>query len=333
VDNRYCIVGHGLAGCTLALTFWQNNIPFIIYGRSKAGEASMASSGLITPVTGRKYVKSWMIDELLAAAIDFYEWSEGLFGKKYFFPVEIVRFLSHPEALIAWEKRSQDPEYAAYISQKKTEALDQLGRPYGIISGSYRLDTLGWLKAAWDHFRGLELLREEEFDPLQVKDFKGIIYATGAIPPIMSTGLIPNKGEALIVRMPDWKFHSVVKENVFFVPLEEDNIYWVGSYYDPWPSDPFPTSDGKHMLMKAIREVHEGSFTIIAHVSGVRPTVNDRRPLVGEVPDLENTFLFNGMGTKGTSLAPYWATKLVDHLTAGLDLPRYVLPERFAHQQ
>src|SRR5687768_1573757 len=119
MSKNYLIAGHGLAGCVLALTFLRKNIPFKIAGRSLEGEASIASSGLITPVTGRKYVKSWMIDEFIASSLDFYGWTEELLGKKYFHPVDIVRFLSHPEALLAWESRKGDPDYVNYISDKR----------------------------------------------------------------------------------------------------------------------------------------------------------------------------------------------------------------------
>jgi glycine oxidase len=323
-----------LAGCTLAMTFFRKNIPFKLAGTSIEGEASMASSGLITPVTGRKYVKSWMIDEFIASALDFYQWTEEILGNRYFFPVDIVRFLSHPEALAAWDKRKKDPEYQNYISEKRLEELDVLDRPYGILTGGYRLDTPGWIKSVRSFLKKNNFFEETYVDPNDsFQQYEGVIYATGATNTSISNGLIPNKGEALIVKLPEWKFPAIVKEEVFFIPIGEENVFWVGSNYKPWPENSRPSVEGKQSLIKAIEHIYPGSFVILEHLSGIRPTIDDRRPLVGLYPGHHNKFLFNGMGTKGTSLAPFWADHLVSHLINKTPILKIVNPLRYQTQQ
>lgn len=333
MDRPVRIVGHGLAGCVLALSFYRKNVPVKIYGISKPGEASMASSGLITPVTGRKYVKSWMIDDLLSAAIDFYDWTASLFSDHFFYPVEIIRFLSNPEALKAWEKRLDDPAYKDFISQKRYEELDFAERPYGVLTGGYRLDTPAWLAAARSFLKTRNMLIEREYTPHENSGDDIVIYATGATGHLKSTGIIPNKGEALLARIPGWKYPAIVKEQVFFIPLAHDDLFWIGSYYEPWPGEPGASLAGKKLLMQALEEVFQSSFTIIDHLAGVRPTVTDRRPIVGLLKHHPaNQFIFNGMGTKGTSLAPYWANHLVDHLLFSAPLSKAVSPARFENQ-
>jgi glycine/D-amino acid oxidase-like deaminating enzyme len=293
----------------------------------------MASSGLINPVTGRKYVKSWMIDELIESALDFYSWSEEVLGKKYFHRVEIIRSLHNQEALKAWKKRLGDPEYSAYISEKRNELLDRKERPYGIVTGAFRLDAPAWLLDCRMHLRQLGVY--EELAEPYVGNEQGnqiVIWATGSIDNSISEGLIPNKGEALVVRISDWEFTSIVKEDVFFIPLREEHHYWVGSYYDRWPSDHSPSAEGKKQLMEAIEFVYKGSFVIKKHLSGTRPTVDDRRPLVGPWPGRNKHYIFNGMGTKGTSLAPFWARHLMSHIVSGTPLIELVNPSRYKSQ-
>jgi len=291
----------------------------------------MASSGLITPVTGRRYVKAWMIDELIEKALEFYNLTESWLGSSYFFPVDIVRFLSNHEALAAWKKRSEEPAYSAYISNKRFEDLDKLQRPYGILIGGYRLDTPGWLNAVRTFLIEKGLLKIS-FEPITnaIVETESTIYATGAVGKAFSTGIIPNKGEALIVKIPGWKLPGIIKEKVYFIPLKENNMYWVGSYYQPWPEDANRSTEGKKLLLEAISEVYPGEVELIDHLTGVRPTVDDRRPLVGAYPDHPGKYLFNGMGTKGTSLAPYWAEQLVSHLVDGTPLPSIVNPSRYS---
>jgi glycine/D-amino acid oxidase-like deaminating enzyme len=50
------------------------------------------------------------------------------------------------------------------------------------------------------------------------------------------------------------------------------------------------------------------------HKASIRPATLERRPFVGLHPHQENAGILNGMGTKGCSLAPFFASQLVDHL-------------------
>lgn len=330
MNKELLIVGHGIAGCSLAMTCYRKGVPFKMVGCSLPGEASPASSGLIAPITGRRYVKAWMIDELVTKALDFYRWSESILGAEFFFPIEIVRYLSHPEAKIAWEKRLKDQDYSNYISNKSYPVLDGLNRPYGILTGGYRLDTPGWIGAVRSFllsqgmFDILERPFRPEDDPERIK-----VFATGAVDNSFAPRVIPNKGEALIVRMSEWKIPSVIKEEVFIVPLPQDGMYWIGSYYDPFPEHLSKTEEGKERLLESIRKVYPGRIEVIEHYAGVRPTVNDRRPLIGVMPGRTRSYMFNGMGTKGTSLGPYWSEQLIAHITHGLPLPEEVSPNRY----
>jgi glycine oxidase len=168
----------------------------------------------------------------------------------------------------------------------------------------------------------------EEPVSLTQQEEKTFILATGAVDKRLAHGVIPNKGEALIVRLPDWKISLILKDEVFIVPLDED-VYWVGSYYQPWPENPYPSIEGKERLMHGIEKLYRGPVEIIEHLSGVRPTVDDRRPIIGAFPGNSNAYLFNGMGTKATSLAPYWAEQLLLHIRDGLSLPKEVSPGRY----
>jgi glycine oxidase len=330
MDKELLIVGHGLAGCVLALTCYRRNIPFSIVGYTLPGEASMASSGLIAPITGRRYVKAWRIDEFRLKALDFYRWTEKLLDGEFFFPVEIVRYLSHREAKVAWEKRLHDPEYAEYISDIKYPPLDELNRPYGILTGGYRLDTPGWIEATRRFLmeKGILKILKSPYDSAPSND--GIrIFATGAVDVSVAGRIIPNKGEALLVYMPEWTIRQIIKEEVFIVPLAQQGYYWIGSYYQPWPESTEATEEGKKRLLESILRIYSGRLEIVKHLAGVRPTVNDRRPLIGAMPLRTRDYVFNGMGTKGTSLAPFWADQLITHITEGAPLPEEVAPDRY----
>ncbi len=330
MDKEILIIGHGLAGCTLALTCFRKNIPFKLVGHALQGEASMASSGIIAPITGRRYVKAWRVDEFIPKALEFYRWTETHLKQVYFTPIEIVRFLSHAESMKAWHKRLDDEEYQSYISDRQYPILESLHKPYGILTGGYRLDTPGWVNAVRLFLANEGHLKIVD-EPFQsdANSSQTVIYATGAVDASQTEKVIPNKGEALIVRMTEWPIKQVVKEEVFIVPLETEGLFWIGSYYMPWPDHPHPTKEGKEALMHSLKKVHRGPIELLDHLAGIRPTVNDRRPLIGKIPGKKNEYVFNGMGTKGTSLAPFWADALISAIEAGRDMPEEVSPDRY----
>lgn len=328
MNAPWTIIGDGLAGCVLAMSCVREEIPFRWVGESRTGAASLASSGLINPITGRRYVKSWMADALLAEARDFYPWAESMLDVRAFRPVEIARFLSSAEAVDAWNLRLDDPDFTTYVTKLRHTSLDSLGMPYGIVTGAFVLDTPTWVSAARTFLdaRGHVVPAEATADERQGT----VIRATGVFADPLPHGLIPNKGEALIVRMPKWPLPMIIKGEVFVVPLAEPQTYWIGSGYSRWPDHPNPTDAERGRLLSGLRKLHTGPIDVIDHLAGIRPTTADRRPLIGADPHHPGDFIFNGMGTKGTSLAPYWATQLIRHIRDGHPLSPEVDPARFA---
>ena len=58
-------------------------------------------------------------------------------------------------------------------------------------------------------------------------------------------------------------------------------------------------------------------FTIVDQLASVRPATLERRPFVGLHPKYPRVGILNGMGTKGCSLAPFFARQLVQHVMNG----------------
>ena len=70
-------------------------------------------------------------------------------------------------------------------------------------------------------------------------------------------------------------------------------------------------------------------FRIIHQEWGIRPTSPDRRPMLGAHPGNKNIIAFNGLGTKGVSLSPYFAHHLALWLEETGDLSTEVNIYRF----
>ena len=70
---NYIIVGQGLAGTLLAYFLLQAGQRVLIIDENTEGGASAIAAGVINPVTGRRIVKSWRIDEFLPFAKNTYQ--------------------------------------------------------------------------------------------------------------------------------------------------------------------------------------------------------------------------------------------------------------------
>lgn len=326
MSKPWLIIGDGLAACVLAMTCHRSGISFRMIGGDVEGAASMASSGLINPITGRRYAKSWMIDTLLVAAKDFYSWSGQVLGQTFFRPTEIVRFLSSPAAQQIWSERERDPAFHAFISREEPAGRGGFDKPYFVLKEAWLLDTPGWISAV----RRFLAAQDAWIAPAATGISHGpVIRALGAFDAPLPPGLIPNKGEALIVRMTDWPHNIVIKGEVFVVPLADPCTYWVGSGYDRWPVSHAPTSPERERILTSLRKIHTGDVELLRQLAGVRPTTADRRPLIGLDARYPGDYIFNGLGTKGTSLAPYWAGQLVRNILYAEPLPPEVDPARF----
>ena len=62
------------------------------------------------------------------------------------------------------------------------------------------------------------------------------------------------------------------------------------------------------------------TINIINHKKGVRPTVHGRRPFLGSRNDHPRLFVYNGLGSKGSSLVSYFSPKYAEHLTKGIEI-------------
>ena len=69
---KYLIVGQGLTGTWLSFFLQKKGIPFKIINDPKTASATSVASGVMNPVTGRKIVQTWMIDDLLPFAVASY---------------------------------------------------------------------------------------------------------------------------------------------------------------------------------------------------------------------------------------------------------------------
>ena len=139
----------------------------------------------------------------------------------------------------------------------------------------------------------------------------------------------PVKGEVLDVEIKGIELSEIINQGAFVVPLSEDT-FRLGATYSWHELDFQPTEQGKEDLLGKYHKLMKPDVSVITHQAGVRPATKDRRPLVGMHPEFQQIGIFNGLGSKGVSLAPYFAKQFVEFLVNGKELSPEVNINRFA---
>ena len=353
---KILIVGQGLAGTTLGYRLERAGHRVHYTDAPGQTAASAVAAGIVNPITGRHFVKSWRIEELLPAARALYGELEDTLGLKLWYDQPLLRTLYNRGDVNSWEARAGDPGYADYLEDDPDPGrLPELTAPvfaYAGVRHAARVDVAGLVTAYRKKLEEEGRITYEEFDYRTIPTLLGADAGAGQGPGrgavrydrvVCCTGwrarhspwfsYLPhggNKGEVLIVRTTAPALDRMFKHRVFLVPLTEDT-YWVGATSDNRFTDDGATETNRSFLADRLSEILTGTaYEIIAHRAAVRPTVRDRRMFLGEHPALAGLFIFNGLGTKGASLAPLGSRWLTDHMLNGAALPAEVDIARYA---
>lgn len=337
-DIEYIIVGLGIAGATLAWQLEQRGADFLVIDRGEPSTASRVAAGLITPVTGMRLVKSWRYDELQPVAWDFYQRVESLVGQKLLYEGPMVRLLGNLQEQGYLRKRQADPDYAGLLGEVQS-LPESVRTSFGSIElrGGAQLDVPTYLRltrerlelrarftpgeVAWDRVvltpGGVEL---PEFD-LRCQT---LVLADGAAArtnPFFPPGRFnATRGEILTVEIPGWLEPRVLHGAVWIAPLRAaspQGYYQVGATYDWSNLDAGPTAEGRELLEQRLRSMLDRPYRVVDHAAAVRPILREPYPLAIRSAEYPQLVLWNGLASKGSLQAPYFARQLADRLING----------------
>ena len=131
-----------------------------------------------------------------------------------------------------------------------------------------------------------------------------------------------------IIKAPKLDLDVIVNTSVFILPLGGD-LFKVGATYNWQDKTDLPTEEGKKELLERIKEILLCDFEIVKHFAGVRPTVKDRRPLIGTHYERKSLHILNGLGTRGVMLGPAMAKALFDKIENKVSLSPEIDIKRF----
>ncbi|MGV9003229.1 NAD(P)/FAD-dependent oxidoreductase [Flavobacterium sp.] len=343
----YIIVGSGLAGIAFSETLLKNQRSFVVFNDDSQNSSRIAG-GLYNPVILKRFSEVWNAKEQLEIAAVFYAAVQEKLSVQVDFKVPIYRKFFSIEEQNNWFAASDKLNLAPFLSttiiKKRFNAIDA---PFGygeVLQTGY-VDTVSLLNSYHQYLSKNSFLLQEPFDyskiqfrdnNLQYRNLKAkhIVFAEGfgmhSNPFFNYLPLDGTKGELFIIKAPKLDIDVIINTSVFILPLGND-LFKVGATYNWKDKTDLPTVEGKQELMQRIKEIITCDFEIIEHNAGIRPTVKDRRPLLGTHPKHNNMHILNGLGTRGVMLAPAMAAELYNHiehhtpLDKTIDISRYSL--------
>jgi glycine/D-amino acid oxidase-like deaminating enzyme len=325
----FLIVGQGLAGSALAMKCCERRYKILVFDDPSQNHSSRVAAGLFNPVTGKYMTKTWLADLIFPTLFEYYTAVEGLTRRRFFNPIPIYRPFAGIEEQNEWMGRSAAASYDAFVSNisQAPAFKGKINEPFGgvTLKQSGYLDTRAYLEAVRTYLEDRGAYRAQKFDgeKLEVRDdwvqygdisAKKIIFCQGvqnATNRWFNTCPVePLKGEMIQVQCA-LPMDVIFNRGVFMVPGPNSSDWRVGATYNREDHEPQVTASARDELTRKLDDLVRVPFSVTGQYWGVRPTTPDRRPVIGSHPNLRSMVIFNGLGTKGVSLAPYFSEILI----------------------
>jgi glycine oxidase len=341
----YIVVGQGLAGSCVALQLLQRNKKILVIDHTHPNTATRVAAGLFNPVTGRNMTKTWMAEKLFTYLHQFYREAETTTGKKFFHSMPLYRPFVSIEEQNEWMGKSEDASLSTFIEHVHTTPVDtdQVHNNVGglLLKQCGYLNTIVFSEAVRHYIAHAGVLLEENFseeellvetDSVTYRNYhaKKIIFCQGEL---VRSGkffswlpIQPLKGETLTIQTAE-VVSKIYNRGVYVVP----GIWKVGATYQFKDTSPVITEAARQELESKLKELVSFPYSITDQSWGMRPTTPDRRPILGPHPDWNSLVIFNGLGTKGVSLAPYFSNVLTGWIENGTPINKEVDIHRYKH--
>jgi len=123
-----------------------------------------------------------------------------------------------------------------------------------------------------------------------------------------------NRGEALLLHIPGLSGQAIYHSKLRLVPRGDD-LFWCGSNYQWNYTSLEPDAAWRKNTIAELQRWLKLPFEVVDHIVAERPTTAGQVPLIGLHPGKPSAGILNGLGTRGFSAGPFWATELARKLT------------------
>lgn len=334
------IAGQGLAGTTLAWHLREMGQRVLLVDPAEKVTSSKIAAGLMTPITGQRIALSWRVAEFLPKATKFYQSIEALTGTSFFHQRRAVRLFSKEDEIQRWAKRQQEQEFQQFLSLPQPAPLVDSSRfassGEGFEMNAAQLDVANYLAASRRVFDAEGMVETAELDwttDVQLSNDTAswrnhtaskIIscegFAASKNPHFQWIRYKAAKGEILTVKFEQPLPPRCIHRGLWMAPTLDPCIWRIGSTYEWSELNQTPTGAGRENIESRLRDLVTIRWQVIDHSAAVRPIIHESKAMLGLHPAKPSLGYFNGLGSKGSLHAPWYAAMLASHLVSGTEL-------------
>lgn len=342
--KKTLIIGGGIAGSSLAIQLMKRGVGVTLLDRG-TNHSSAVASGMVNPMVFRRMNLSWRVDEMLPYARDFYLELEDRLKAKFYNALRIRRFFSSEQERGYWEKKQHEAKYQKYLTlhddfdEKVPLAKSEFGS--GIVKNAFWIRSKLFMEKMHLFLKEQKVLQYGQFEPAKFtleelrygsSTYDAVVFCCGSdndkIPYFNQANIQHNRGQILHIESSELSQHELWNRKGFILPTGGEK-FMLGATYE-WNEPSLNiTAEAREKLEGVFKTITNASYKVNGQTVGMRPTVSDRRPIMGEHPDAKGLFIFNGLGTKGYMLAPLLSLEMAQFMTEGKALHEEVVFSRF----
>ncbi|MBS9774887.1 MAG: FAD-dependent oxidoreductase [Tenacibaculum sp.] len=340
MEIDYIIVGLGLAGLSFSEKLLDENKTFVVF-EDNSYKSSFVAGGVYNPVILKRFTPVWNAYEQLQRSKPFYKKLEDKFSEKFDTKIETKKVFTSIGDENNWFAACDKPVLSRYMKPEIFKGdIKGVNANFGFgeVTGTGWVDTKKLLPTYRKYLKGINKLIEERFDynllkieenSVKYKDIiaKKVVFCEGfglhKNPFFNNLPLDGAKGETITIKSAELNINFLLKSGIFVLPLGNDT-YKVGATFNWLDKTAKPTKEGREELEEKLKKTINVPYEVIEQEAEVRPTVKDRRPLVGKHPKYQNLAILNGLGTRGVMLAPTLSEQLYNHLENDEELDKEI---------
>ncbi len=335
----FLIVGGGISGRLLQLELEQRGPSSLLYDNAKRNSSTIVAAGLANPLVGKFFTIGWRAKEFFADLNGYYSEIENRLQSSFFRSCAMNRIISSAGAKNIWLSKAHQSKYVGFC-HFVDKAIDGIRSPFGMLEvyKGGELNTVKFLSACANKLPTVEetfKIGELNTSAKTYKDihYDKIVFCEGyevSDNPLFRDVIevVPTKGELLEIETDLQPNGDIYLGGVFMQHLY-DKRWRVGSTYQVNDRTLNPTKMMREDLTVKLERTLNLPYQVVNHVVGIRPASLDRKPILGEHPNIKDVFIVNGMGSKAVSLAPLLSKEMCDFMLNDAPLQSEISINRF----
>lgn len=342
----YIVVGLGLSGISFCHQLQKHQHSFVVIDNGKQS-ASRVGSGLFNPIALKRTKPAWMGHQLMSTSMPTYKALEIELGVRLIHHASILKIMHQKADINDWHQASVQDDCRPYMNPNIQQNINpgiRAALGFGEVTNTGWVDTALLVDEFTTYLKSKEKLMQATFEAndLQIDDncvryrdikAKHIVFTQGVgglthNPWFSQVPLQQTKGELMIIESQDLQEKSIIKGGVFMIPLG-NHRYRLGSTYNWKDQSEEPTQKAQLRLQQQLDKMIQVPYQIVSQSAGFRPTIPDRKPVIGVHPQFLQLAICNGMGSRGVLQAPFCARSLYDYIEKGTPIPSEISLHRF----